>query len=145
MKKFNSSPAGKGQVKEKGILMNKSLLSNIWRFLVRIPGRIWDAEISHSAHGGHDRLSFMKADHHRVRDFVVLELPRIQAAIPPEQIADRLDLPIARVLTILDELEKGMTFLFRDETGAVAWAYPVTAEPTPHRITFSTGEQIYAA
>lgn len=125
--------------------MKKSLLYGIWCLLVRIPQRIWQAEVAHSAHEGHDRLSFMSPDHHRVRDFVVLELPRSQAAIPPEEIAARLDLPIERVLTILDELEKGMTFLFRDEKSAVAWAYPVTVEPTPHRITFSSGEQIYAA
>ena len=125
--------------------MNKNLLYAIWRFFMRIPGRIWEAEITHGHHEDQDRLSFMSTDHHRVRDFVVLELPRVQVAILPEQIADRLDLPIERVLAILNELEKGMTFLFRDETGAVAWAYPVTAEPTPHRITFSSGEQIYAA
>jgi len=49
------------------------------------------------------------------------------------------------VLRILDELEKKMTFLYRDEQGAVLWAYPVTAARTPHRITFSSGERISAA
>jgi hypothetical protein len=38
-----------------------------------------------------------------------------------------------------------MTFLFRNEQGAVAWAYPVTVDRTPHYVTFSTGEQVYAA
>lgn len=131
--------------RERGNLMNKSLLYGIWRFLVRIPRRIWQAEVTHSSHEGHDRTSFMSPDHHRVRDFVVLELPRSQAVILPEQIAERLTMPIERVRVILDELEKGMTFLFRDERGAVAWAYPVTVEPTPHRITFSSSEKIYAA
>jgi len=125
--------------------MNKSLLCGIWRLLVRIPRLIWQAEVTHNTHEGHDRISFMGLDHHRVRDFVVLELPRSQAAITPEQIAERLAIPIERVRVILDELEKGMTFLFRDERGSVAWAYPVTVEPTPHRITFSSGEKIYAA
>jgi amino-acid N-acetyltransferase len=27
----------------------------------------------------------------------------------------------------------------------VVWAYPVTAEPTPHKVTFSTGERLYGA
>jgi hypothetical protein len=49
------------------------------------------------------------------------------------------------VNAILDELEKHMTFLFRDEQGAVAWAYPVTVDRTPHHVTFDTGEQVYAA
>jgi hypothetical protein len=38
-----------------------------------------------------------------------------------------------------------MTFLFRNPMGEVAWAYPVTAEPTPHHVTFSTGERTFAA
>jgi len=125
--------------------MNKSLLYGIWRLLVRIPRLIWQAEVIHNTHEGPDRISFMGLDHHRVRDFVVLELPRSQATITPEQIAERLAMPLERVRVILNELEKGMTFLFRDERGAVAWAYPVTVEPTPHRITFSSGEKIYAA
>ena len=125
--------------------MKKSLLYGIWRMLVRIPRLIWQAEINHNADEGHDRTSFMTPDHHRVRDFVVLEMPRSQAAITPEQIAERLTVPIEQIRVILDELEKGMTFLFRDERGAVAWAYPVTVEPTPHCVTFSSGEKIYAA
>jgi hypothetical protein len=52
---------------------------------------------------------------------------------------------VAQVRTILDELEKQMTFLFRNEQGAVAWAYPVTIDQTPHRVTFDTGESLFAA
>jgi hypothetical protein len=53
--------------------------------------------------------------------------------------------PLTQVTDILDELEQHMTFLFRNEYGAVAWAYPVTVERTPHHMTFSTGEQVHAA
>ena len=35
--------------------------------------------------------------------------------------------------------------LVRDERGAVVWAYPFTVEATPHRITFDSGETLYAA
>ena len=28
---------------------------------------------------------------------------------------------------------------------AVAWAYPVTVDTTPHHVSFDTGEQLYAA
>lgn len=87
----------------------------------------------------------MSADHHRVRDLAVLELPRQGKPLTPKFISDRLELPIERVQSILDELEKNMTFLFRNPQGEVTWAYPVTVDPTPHRITFSSGEQVYAA
>ncbi len=125
--------------------MNDNLLLGLWRFLVRIPRSIWQAQVARSAHAAEKSLAFMTADHHRVRDFVVVELPRIAEPIPPATIARSLDLAPERVVAILDELEKNLTFLYRNEAGAVMWAYPVTVEPTPHRVTFSTGEQIYAA
>jgi hypothetical protein len=87
----------------------------------------------------------MSEDHHRVRNYSVRELPRIGAPIPPEKVAQDLDLPVACVVEILTDLERHMTFLFRNDQGAVVWAYPVTAERTPHRVTFDSGEQIYAA
>ena len=90
-------------------------------------------------------LAFMTDEHHRVRNFVVRELPRVGSPLTPEFIAGSLSLTVARVKVILDELEKHMTFLFRNERGAVVWAYPVTVDPTPHRIRFGTGESLYAA
>ncbi len=125
--------------------MNKSLLLGWGRLLLRIPGPIWQQEIARSARAREKSLAFMTPDHHRVRDFVVRELPCIAGPIPPETIAERLDLEQEHVNSILDELEQRLTFLYRNEQGAVAWAYPVTVVPTPHQVSFSTGEQIYAA
>ena len=125
--------------------MNKSLLLGISRFLLRIPRPIWQQEVARSARASEKSLKFMTSDHHRVRDFVVRELPRLAQPIHPETIAQSLKMELEQVIPILDELEKKLTFIFRNEQGAVAWAYPVTVEPTPHRVTFSTGEQIYAA
>ncbi len=49
------------------------------------------------------------------------------------------------LLGLSHALEKHMTFVFRNEQGAVTWAYPVTVDRTPHRVAFSTGERVYAA
>lgn len=125
--------------------MNKSLLTGYWRFILRIPRSIWQQEVARSARAAEKSLAFMTADHHRVRDFVVREMPRIAEPIPPETIGNSLNMEVAKAVSILSELEKNMTFLYRDEHGSVIWAYPVTVEKTPHRITFSTGDQIYAA
>jgi hypothetical protein len=125
--------------------MNKSLLLGVWRFLLHIPRPIWQQEVARSARASEKSLAFMTPNHHKVRDFVVRELPRLGKPIPPETIAKSLNMELEQVLPILDELERNMTFLYRNEQGAVTWAYPVTVEQTPHRITFSTGEQIYAA
>ena len=91
------------------------------------------------------RLSFMTDTHHQVRNFVVVELVKRGQPIEPQLIAERLKLPPDRVKAILDELEKQLTFLVRDKRGAVAWAYPVTVEVTPHRLSFNSGERLYAA
>jgi hypothetical protein len=109
-----------------------------------VPNKLWQA-LAHHEVGGERGHAFMTRDHHRVRDFAVLELPRAGRPLPPAYFAGRLGLPLQRVASILDELEAGMTFLFRDGAGAVTWAYPVTVDPTPHRVTFETGEQVYAA
>jgi hypothetical protein len=87
----------------------------------------------------------MTPDHQLVRDFVVREMPRLNAPISPETIAAEVHLPLERVRSILDELEHAMTFLFRNGTSAVTWAYPVTVDPTPHQVTFNSGEKLYAA
>jgi hypothetical protein len=81
----------------------------------------------------------MSGDHHRVRNYAVRELPGIAAPLAPEVIAHALDLPLPRVVAVLADLERNMTFLFRNAQGQVLWAYPVTAERTPHRVTFDTG------
>lgn len=91
------------------------------------------------------RLSFMTKEHHRVRDFVVAELPRLGRAIPPEHIAEKTALALDRVAAILDDLEVHRFFLVRDEERHVSWAFPVTSETTPHRLELSTGEAIHAA
>ena len=97
--------------------MNKSLLLGFRRFLLRIPRPIWQQEVARSVRASEKSLAFMTADHHRVRDFVVRELPRIAEPIPPETIAQRLDMELGKVISILDELEKNMTFLYRNEAG----------------------------
>jgi hypothetical protein len=125
--------------------MNNSLLLGLGHFMLPIPRPVWQRQVAGTAAGNRTALGFMSDEHHRVRDFAVVELPRAGAPLPPELFAEKLSLPLARVVSILDELEHHMTFLFRNATGAVTWAYPVTVAPTPHRVTFSTGEQIHAA
>jgi hypothetical protein len=76
---------------------------------------------------------------------VVRELPRIGKPLSPELISAELNLPLSKTVEILDELEKNLFFLVRNEHGEVTWAFPVTADKTPHRMTFSTGERLNAA
>jgi hypothetical protein len=125
--------------------MSNNLLMGLWRYIIPIPPVIWQRQMSGSVKKIAAGLGFMAEDHHQVRNFVVRELPRVGEPLSPGLIGQKLNLSVSRVNVILDELEKHLTFLFRNEQGAVAWAYPVTVEKTPHHVTFSTGEQGYAA
>jgi hypothetical protein len=84
-------------------------------------------------------------DHHRVRDFAVTEIVRTGEPLSPGRIAAATSLAAERVATIIDELERGMVFVFRTDGVNVDWAYPFAAAATPHRVTFGSGEPRYAA
>ena len=93
-----------------------------------------------------DVLGFMTAEHHLVRNFVVRELPRNGGEpLAPAQIAGSLRLAPEAVAALLEDLERYLFFLVRNARGAVSWAFPVTTDRTPHRLRFSTGEQIFGA
>jgi hypothetical protein len=125
--------------------MTSRLLIGLGRHMIPIPRVLWQRHVRRSTKGTKAHLGFMSEEHHLVRDFAVRELPSVGEPLSPEFIAGKLNLPVARVESILDELEKHMTFVCRNTQGAVAWAYPVTAESTPHHVAFSTGEQVHAA
>jgi hypothetical protein len=125
--------------------MSETILIGRGRQFTSMPRHQWEEQLSNVPRSMKTRLSFMTRQHHLVRYFVVRNLPRIGQPIPPELIAAKLGLALPRVGAILTELEQRLFFLVRDERGHVSWAYPVTVQKTPHRLSFSTGEHIYAA
>lgn len=124
--------------------MKDRILLGIGRWMIPVPRPVWRQLLASNARKIRARTRFMGEDHHRVRDFVVTELPRVGAPLAPEAIGKALDLPVPRVVTLLDELEQHLTFLFRNERGEVTWAYPVTVDETPHRAHSDTGEDAYS-
>jgi hypothetical protein len=137
----NERPSKRGVV----VSAKGRLYLGLGRYLIPIPPCLMRRGAADSARKTDKVLARLSPEHHLVRDFVVTEIPRRAASLPVEYIAEKLGLPVGRARAIVDELERGKVFLFRNERGEVTWAYPVTAEPTPHHVTFSTGEQIYAA
>lgn len=124
--------------------MSEAALLGIGRTAIPLPRAVWMRDVKNQKTRT-ATVAALPADTHRVRDYVVRELPRAAGPLTPGAIAAALDLPPERVAAILDELERMLTFLYRDPQGAVAWAYPVTTDETPHRVTFSSGETGYAA
>ena len=124
--------------------MKDSLLLGLGRYMIPIPRMIWERIMKAEGRKSREGLSFMSEDHHRVCDFTVLELPRTGAPLPPEAIAEALGLEVPRVISILEELEEHLTFVYRGDHRVVTWAYPVTVDETPHHTSFSTGEEAYS-
>lgn len=125
--------------------MNQSLLKGLWKYTIPIPSFVWERKIIRKAGQARKSIQFMTPDHHRVRNFVVKELPTVCQPLTPDAISEALNLRQDRVLDLLDDLEKHKLFLYRNPCGAVHWAYPVTVEKTPHLASFPAGEKIYAA
>jgi hypothetical protein len=121
------------------------LMSGVWRYMLSVPPFLWEKQVLKASKRIEAALGFMSKEHRSVHHCTVKELPLVGEPLSPGFIADKLDLPSDRVNDILDDLEKRLTFLFRNDAGEVVWAYPVTVDKTPHHLTFSSGEQLYAA
>lgn len=125
--------------------MPNKLMAGVWRLMIEVPPYLWEKQITKATQKVVRSTRFMSQDHRRVHHFVVRELPRVGGPLPAEIVARGLELPLARVRALLQELEERLTFLVKNDRGEVLWAYPVTAEKTPHALTFESGEQVYAA
>ena len=125
--------------------MMETILVGQGREVIQMLRQQWEDDLANVPVHMKARLAFMSAQHHLVRYFVVRELPRYGKPMPAEFISEQLRLPMTQVNGILDDLEKNLFFLVRNESGAVSWAFPVTVEKTPHHLRFSTGEDVYAA
>jgi hypothetical protein len=125
--------------------MAAKLMAGFWRCMLSIPPSLWEKQIGKQRRKIRRELGFMTEEHRAVHHLIVRELPKAGEPISPELVAEKLSLSIGRAESIFSDLEKHMTFICRNDEGMAVWAYPVTVEKTPHRLTFSTGERIFAA
>lgn len=127
--------------------MKDRIMLGLWKYMISMPPFLMDMkkQIEREKMRYESAIGFMREDHRRVHHFVVSQLPEAGKPLAPGVIAMNTGLTREQVVSILDDLEKHMTFLFRNRQGDVTWAYPMTVEKTPHHLTFSSGEQVYAA
>ena len=125
--------------------MEEKILLGRDREILEIPQAAWKQELAQIPQHSQTRLNFMTDTHHQIRNFVVKEMGIKQKPIEPELISSKLDIPLERVNFLLEDLESKLFFLVRNEKGAVAWAYPITVETTPHKLSFTSGERLYGA
>jgi len=132
--------------RERRLRMQATILIGRGDKMIAIPAENWKKHLEQAQQHGSTKLSFMTGDHHRIRNFVVSELPRNHGKpLSVEDISRTLLLPHTRVVEILEELQKHLFFLVLNKDGEVSWAFPVTTHSTPHRLSLSSGETIFAA
>lgn len=125
--------------------MSNKLMLGLWRYIIKVPPFLWEKQIAKGKRRFEKEYGSLTEEFRLIHHFVVRELPRNSKPLSTDLISSELSLSVDQVKNALDYLEKRMTFLFRNENGDVVWAYPVTVDKTPHRITFDTGEKLYAA
>ena len=84
-----------------------------------IPPYLWDRRIEKAKHKVNQATRFMSPEHRLVHLFVVREIPRIGMPLPARMLAQDLNIPLERVTAILEDLEKHLTFLCRNDQGQV--------------------------
>ena len=112
---------------------------------VSVPSWLWPRAVAREARGAAHVLSSLTDEERRIRRWVVTELGALGSALDAVSIATALELEVELVRDALERLERKMVFLWRNEDGAVSWAYPVTVDTTPHQLAFKTGERMTAA
>ena len=124
--------------------MFQRILLGVRRRMVPVPEFLFQKMVGRDV-GKMARRPGLEPDERCVQHFAVREIARRREPISPEVFADELDLPRDRVNEILDKLERHMTFLYRRGGESVVWAYPVTAEETPHQVRIDGGAAFSAA
>lgn len=102
--------------------------------VARIPADRWRNHVVGATERISARLAFMSSEHHLVRRFAVIEIARRGRPLTESRISRQLKLPLNRVHSLLGELESRLFFLARDSRRRVTWAYPFTADQTPHKV-----------
>jgi len=102
--------------------------------IIKMTADHWRSQVAAASERIGLRLEFMSKQHHLVRRFAVKEIARTGRPLSEPEISRRLKLAQPRVHQILDDLESHLFFLVRNSKGAVSWAYPFTADQTPHTV-----------
>ena len=90
--------------------MKDSILIGRREKMHKVPAEDWRNHLARARQHSQVRLSFMTVDHHRVRNFVVRELPCNEGRpLSADEISQRLNLPIDRKSTRLNSSHRSLS------------------------------------
>ena len=123
----------------------RKVFIGIRRFMLPLPLALIKKAIKNMADAICQTTADVSEEERSVHRFVVKTMTETNEPVTSEHIATKLDISLDRVRQIVDKLEGMKVFFYRYNSQGINWAYPVTAEDVVHKMTFSTGEQCYAA
>ncbi len=113
--------------------------------LVPVPAVVWRPLVHFFGRDAARMFKALTPLQRKLRHVIVRDMPGANGPMNPQDLAESVGASIEQVVGALEVLERLKGFLYRNDTGAVAWAYPFTTDDTPHHLTFSTGERRDAA
>lgn len=115
------------------------------RDLMEISSKGWRHFINEAPERSKEFHPGITLEHLQIRDYAIETLALTGKALQPATIERAFNKSKKRVEKILDDLQRNLVFIARDDQGAVTWAHPVTVNPTPHRLHLSEGEAFFAS
>lgn len=125
--------------------VKRKMYVGVSRFMFPVPRALSAIGMGKSVAGARAKADLLSEEERRIHHFVVRELAVAKAPVTPELIGERLEIPVERVVAAVDKLEAMMTFLYRENSDGINWAYPLSLQDTGHEITASTGDRFFAA
>jgi len=125
--------------------MEEHILFGRDRDLMEIPSKGWKHFIDDAPERSKEFHPDITLEHLQVRNYAIETLALTGEALQPSTIERAFNKSKKRVEKILDDLQRNLVFIARDNQGAVTWAHPVTVEPTPHRLHLPGGKAFFAS
>jgi len=125
--------------------LKKKAFLGFWRFMIPLPQALIKKDIQKFAGAICRKTAHISEEERKVHHFVVMTMTETNEPVTAECIAEKLEIPIDRVRGIVDKLEEMKVFFYRYNCLGINWAYPVTTENEPYKMSFSSGEQFNAA
>ena len=81
----------------------------------------------------------------QVQFYVVQRISDTNQPVLPEDISTDLNIPLDKVISIIEKLESLKVFFYRYNSPGINWAYPVTSDEREYKLTFDDGKKCTAA
>jgi len=127
------------------IPVKRKMLMGIGGFMISIPRVISEKGLQKGVAGAKAKAALLSAQERTIHHYIVKKMAIAQEPITAELVSEELSIPVDRVEKAIDKLEGMKTFLYRSDSKAINWAYPLSLENTGHEMSTSTGERFFAA